>query len=77
MTNWALNSDLNFEKYEKSIIKDSKNEFWSLDYNIKIWEFERFYHSFSLEELEYLFQKTWYEIIENKLFDNKRNFRRE
>lgn len=74
MTNWALNSELNTEKYEKSIIEDSKNEFWSYDYNIKIWEFERFYHCFSLEELDYLFTQTWYEIIENRLFDNKRNY---
>lgn len=74
MTNWALNSDLNRQKYEKSIIKNSKNEFWSEDYNIKIWEFERFYHSFSLGELEYLFKESWYEIIENRLFNNDRNF---
>lgn len=74
MTNWALNSKINTEKYEKSIIDNSKNEFWSVDYNIKIWEFERFYHSFSWEELEYLFKKTWFEIIENRLFDNNKNF---
>lgn len=74
MTNWALNSELNQEKYEKSIIKDSKNEFGSLDYNVKIGEFDRFYHSFSLEELEYLFKQTGYEIIENRLFENGRNF---
>lgn len=74
MTNWALDSELNKQKYEKSIIKDSKNEFNSKDYNIKIWEFERFYHNFSLSELEYVFKETWYEIIENRLFDNDRNF---
>lgn len=74
MTNWALESSLNKEKYSLSVIENSKNEFWSKDFNIKIWEFERFYHSFSLEELKYLFEKTWYEIIENRLFDNDRNF---
>jgi hypothetical protein len=74
MTNWALESKLNKEKYEKSVIKNSENQFWSKDFSVKIWEFERFYHSFSLAELEYLFQKTWYEIIENRLFDNYRNF---
>lgn len=74
MTNWSLNSELNKQKYEKSIISNSKNDFWSLDYNIKIWEFDRFYHCFSLEELDYLFKNTWYEIIENRLFDNDRNF---
>lgn len=74
MTNWALESELNKEKYEKSFIENSKNEFWSKDFNVKIWEFERFYHSFSLEELNYLFEKNWYEIIENRLFENDRNF---
>lgn len=74
MTNWALKSELNKEKYETSIIKDSKNEFGSEDFNIKIWEFDRFYHCFSLEELEYLFKQTGYEVIENRLFDNGRNF---
>jgi len=74
MTNWALNSELNKEKYSKSIIIDSKNKFGSLDYNIKIWEFNRYYHCFDLSELEYLFKEAWFEIIENRLFDNKRNF---
>jgi len=74
MTNWALNSELNKEKYKNSIIKDSKNKFGSLEYNIKIWEFDRYYHCFDLSELEYLFKEVWFEIIENRLFDNKRNF---
>lgn len=74
MTNWALESSLNKEKYSWSMIKDSQNDFWSKDFNIKIWEFERFYHSFSLEELQYLFEKTGYEIVENRLFENDRNF---
>lgn len=74
MTNWALNSELNGEKYKNSIIGNSKNEFWSQDYNIKIGKFTRFYHSFSLEELEYLFKEAWFEIVENRLFDNGRNF---
>lgn len=74
MTNWALNSELNKKKYLKSVIKDSKNKFWSLDYDIKIWEFKRYYHCFSLKELDYLFKEIWFKIIENKLFDNNRNF---
>lgn len=72
-TNWALDSTLNSGKYKKNIIPNSKNEFGSYDYNIKIWEFYRYYHSFSLKELEYLFKKTWFEIIENRLFDNNKN----
>ncbi len=74
MTNWALNSEINKEKYFDSIIKWTKNEFWSLDYNIKFWKNFRYYHCFSLEELEYLFRETWFKILENRLFDNKRNF---
>ncbi len=74
MTNWALESEFNKQKYRLSVIENSQNEFWGKDFNIKIWEFERFYHCFSLQELEYLFEKTWYEIIENRLFENERNF---
>jgi len=74
MTNWALNSELNKEKYSKSIIKNSKNKWGSLDYSIEFWDYKRYYHWFSLNELEYLFKKVWFKIIENRLFDNKRNF---
>lgn len=73
MTNWALDSSLNDEKYNSSKIPNSQNEFWSFDYSIKIWEFQRFYHSFNLNELEYLFKTTWYEIVENRLFENNKN----
>jgi hypothetical protein len=74
MTNWSLNSELNKEKYKKSIIPLSKNKFWSLDYSVKIGEYSRYYHCFDLKELEYLFTETWFEIIENREFENKRNF---
>lgn len=74
MTNWALNSELNSKRYNSAIIEWSENEYGSLDYNIKIWEFDRYYHCFSLEELEYLFKEAWFKIIENKLFENNRNF---
>ena len=74
MTNWALNSEINEKKYRNMIIDWSKNNFWSIDYNIKIWDFTRFYHCFSIEELEYLFKKSGFDIIENRLFDNKKNY---
>lgn len=74
MTNWSLNSELNSKKYFTSIIPNSKNQFWSSDYNIKIWEFYRYYHCFSLEELEYIFSQAWFKVIENREFENKRNF---
>ena len=74
MTNWALNSQVNKTKYWKSIIENSKNEFWSLDYNIEFWEYKRFYHCFSLDELNYLFKETGFEILENRLFECGKNF---
>lgn len=74
LTNWSLKSELNKKKYGNSIIDNSENKFWSLDYSIKIWEYKRYYHCFDLSELEYLFKKAWFKIIENKEFDNKRNF---
>lgn len=73
LTNWSLFSELNKEKYNKSQISWSENKFWSFDYNIKIWEYSRYYHSFSTEELDYLFKEVWFEIIENREFDNKKN----
>ena len=74
MTNWALNSELNKKRYNSAIIEWSKNRYGSLDYNIKIWEYDRYYHCFSLEELEYLFTEAWFIIKENKLYENNRNF---
>ena len=74
MTNWSLNSELNKKRYNEAIISWSENKFWSLDYNIKLWWNDRYYHSFDLKELEFLFSEVWFEIIENKEFDNKRNF---
>lgn len=89
MTNWALSSEINFEKYKNSEIifekkdfenlqdfeeKQKEKQFWSKDFSIKFWEFYRYYHCFTLEELEFLFEKNNFEIVENKLFDNGRNF---
>lgn len=73
MTNWALNSEINYDKYTDSIVEWSENQYWSVDYNIYIWEYPRFYHCFSLKELEFLFHEAWLEIIENKEFVTKKN----
>lgn len=69
-TNWNL---IGQEKYKKSKIENSQNEFLSLDFNIKIWEFDRYYHGFSLKELDYLFKEALFELIENRVFDSGRN----
>ena len=74
MTNWALNSELNKKRYAKAQIENSENEFWSLDFNIQLWWNDRYYHCFSLKELEELAKLSGLKIIENKLFENDRNF---
>ena len=73
MTHWALESAYNKEKYSSSKIIDSKNMFWSTDFNIKFWEFARYYHCFDLSELEYLAKSAWFTIIENRIFKGERN----
>lgn len=74
MTNWALESDFNRERYSQSQIPWSQNNFWGSDFQIKIGEFARYYHSFSLSELQYLSKEAWFEIVENKLFETGKNF---
>jgi SAM-dependent methyltransferase len=73
MTHWALDSNFNKDKYATSKIPWSENQFWSSDFNIKIWSHLRYYHNFSLEELDSLFTESWFNIIENRLFENERN----
>lgn len=74
MTNWALNSDFHLKKYLDSKIEWTKNNFWGEDYNIKFWNDNRFYHCFSTEELEFIFKEAGFKIIENRLFENDKNF---
>ncbi|MDD3646315.1 MAG: class I SAM-dependent methyltransferase [Candidatus Gracilibacteria bacterium] len=74
MTNWYLNSLINDEKYKNDIIENSENQFGSIDYNIYFSEYARFYHCFSLKELDYLFEKTGFEVIENRAFETNKNF---
>ena len=74
MTNWALNSDLNKKRYSEAEIPDSENRYWSIDFNIKLAWNDRYYHCFSLDELKILSEEVWFKIIENRLFENDRNF---
>lgn len=74
LTNWALDSQVNIEKYSQNIIPDSQNQWGWKDYAIPFWEYVRFYHWFSLSELEHIFQITGFEIVENRLFDTGKNF---
>ncbi len=63
MTNWNLRDQV---KYEKDYQENG-------DFDIKIGEFSRYYHGFTILELEELFGETWYKIIENRIFDGGRN----
>lgn len=74
MTNWALNSELNKKRYSEAQILNSQNEFGSVDFNIKLAWNDRYYHCFSLEELTFLAEQAGFKIIENRLFENQRNF---
>jgi len=63
MTNWNLREQPRYKKSHR----------WDGDYDIKIWEYSRYYHGFTLEELEGLFHTTGYQIIENKIFEWGKN----
>jgi len=74
MTNWALESPLNYERYVSDAIEGSRNTFWSQDFTIYFWNSPRYYHGFSLWELQYLAEKSGFKVWENKLFDTQKNF---
>lgn len=63
MTNWNL---LEQEKYRES-------HQWNGDYDIKIGEFSRYYHGFTVEELAELFEEAGLEVVENGVFEGGRN----
>ncbi len=64
MTNWNL---LEQERYQK-------NHRWNGEFDIKIGEFSRYYHGFTLSELSELFEEAGYGVIENRIFEGGRNF---
>lgn len=74
MTNWALESPRNKNTYKNALVQNSENEFWSHDFSIKIGKYYRWYHSFTLTELEYLASEAGFHIIENWLFSWEKNF---
>jgi hypothetical protein len=63
MTNWNLRDQ---PKYEKSHRGNG-------DFDIKIGAFSRYYHGFELKELEELFARTNWNIVENRVFEGGRN----
>jgi tRNA (uracil-5-)-methyltransferase TRM9 len=63
MTNWNL---LGQGRYEKS-------HRWDEDFDIKIGEFSRYYHGFTIDELQVLFDETGWNTVENSIFAGGRN----
>jgi len=68
LTNWNLLSSENLQKYANAKIPHSKNTFESEDFMVKIGKFERFYHAFTLSELEFLAEAANMNIVENRIF---------
>lgn len=63
MTNWNLRDQSRYQKSHQG----------NGDYDIKIGEFSRYYHGFTVEELNELFDTTWWNVVENKIFEGGRN----
>lgn len=63
MTNWNLCEQPRYEKSHQ----------WNGDFSIKIGTYSRYYHGFTLDELESLFYETWYQVVENQIFEWGRN----
>ena len=74
ITNWSLDSEVNHDKYIVDLVDNSINDFWGTDYKIYFWKYSRYYHCFTLNELEYIFTENNFKIIENREFDTKKNF---
>ncbi len=73
LINWYLVGWANEEKYKSSMIADTQNEFGSRDFLIKLGKVERFYHGFTLDELDFLWNKSHFEVQENFIFSGERN----
>ena len=63
MTNWNLQGQVKYEKSHR----------WEGEFDIKIGEFSRYYHGFSIPELAELFEKNSFEIVENRIFETGNN----
>ena len=63
MTNWNLRDQ---EKYRDSETSEG-------EYEIKIWSYSRYYHGFTVDELEWLFTEAGYTIVEHRIFEWGRN----
>ena len=66
MTNWNLLSHENRDRYAKGFLGNG-------DFHIKIGEHERFYHGFSLEELENVLLTAGMHKEEHRIFEGQKN----
>ena len=66
MTNWNLLGEELFQKYEAS-------HKWDGDFGIKIGAHDRYYHGFTLKELQELFEQSGFTLIENRVFEGGKN----
>ncbi len=73
MTSWALIYPSLQKVYAKNEIVESENIYWSKDFSLKLGNSQRYYHGFSLGELEYLVWESGYTLKENRLFDGEKN----
>lgn len=64
MTNWNLREQTRYEKSHRG----------NGDFDIKIGKYSRYYHGFTMTELEQLFKETGYKVIGNRIFEGGRNF---
>jgi tRNA (uracil-5-)-methyltransferase TRM9 len=63
MTNWNL---LEQPRYADAHLGNG-------EFSIKIGEYNRYYHGFTLGELAELFEETWYNILDHRVFEGGRN----
>ena len=63
MTNWNLRDQARYRDSEMS----------EGEYEIKIWAYSRYYHGFTLGELESLFSESRYTIVEHRIFEWGKN----
>ncbi|MDD5197879.1 MAG: methyltransferase domain-containing protein [Candidatus Gracilibacteria bacterium] len=66
VTNWNLLGEELFSKYQESYKGNG-------DFSIKIGAYERYYHGFTLEELDSLFLESGYKVLENRIFESGKN----
>ena len=66
LVNWHLLGERNYPKYQARETSPG-------DFRIKIGRYDRYYHGFTLAEIEGLARDAGYEILENRISEGDRN----